>query len=209
MKNKEQLEELAALHSLGALDGADAEAFDHRLANDAQARRAVAEFDGVTEALAKAFPAAPNPSANLKERILQAAERSRARRAASSQLKSLLPATGAEGFAFVKGAADSAWLPLPVAGAFVKLLSFDDSSSHAVVLGKLEAGASYPGHTHTHSEDIWMLTGDLHVNDQVLRGGDFHHAGAGSTHGVNWSKDGCLLLAVLSKEDLLAQLVKV
>jgi anti-sigma factor ChrR (cupin superfamily) len=110
--------------------------------------------------------------------------------------------------AFIPQAGDAGWLPLPVAGAFVKLLSFDPSTEYAVVLGKLAPGARYPSHTHKRSEDIFMLSGDLHIGEQqVIRAGDFHHADAGSRHDVNWSDEGCVLLAVLSKEDLLAQLV--
>ena len=50
-----------------------------------------------------------------------------------------------------------------------------------------------------------MISGDLHIGDEIIQAGDFHHAEAGSTHGVNWSEQGCVLVAVLAKEDLLAQ----
>jgi anti-sigma factor ChrR (cupin superfamily) len=43
------------------------------------------------------------------------------------------------------------------------------------------------------------------AEEVVLRAGDFHHAEAGTAHDVNWSEGGCVLLAVLSKEDLLNQ----
>ena len=74
------------------------------------------------------------------------------------------------------------------------------------MLGKLEPGARYPGHSHLRPEDVFMLSGDLHLGEKVvLRAGDFHHAEAGTAHDVNWSEEGCVLLAVLSKEDLLNQ----
>ena len=204
--NQEQLAELAALHSLGALDGVDAREFGQLLQHNPEAVRQAASFAAVAEALAKSLPAPPAPPPSLRERILQQAEQSSARGAAVGQLKQLAPAAGKDGLAFLLAAAGPGWLPLRVPGAFVKLLSFDDTSDHACVLGKLEAGARYPGHVHRHGEDVFMLSGDLHVGDQVLRAGDFHHASAGSTHGVNWSETGCVLLAVLSKEDLLDQL---
>ena len=87
----------------------------------------------------------------------------------------------------------------------MKLLSLDEEGDYALVLGKLEAGARYPSHAHKHAESLFMLSGDLHIGDEVIHAGDFHHADAGSGHGVNWSQTGCVLLAVLSKEDLLAQ----
>jgi hypothetical protein len=50
-----------------------------------------------------------------------------------------------------------------------------------------------------------MLSGDLHVGQVVLQAGDFHHAEAVTRHEVNWSEQGCVLLGIFSKEDLLAQ----
>ena len=163
-------------------------------------------FASVVEALAHAVPRIAPPAPDLKVRIMQQVEQSKIRKAAVAQIKQLLPASNDFGFSFLKRAASSGWLPLAVPGAFVKLLSFDDSSSHAVVLGRLDAGARYPKHTHLHGEDIFMISGDLHLGEEVLHAGDFHHADAGSSHGVNWSEHGCVLMAVLSKEDLLAQL---
>lgn len=206
-ENKEQISELAALHSVGALDGGDARVFAHLLKRNPEAGPEAAAFAGVTEALAQALPKSPKPSPALRERILRHAERSKAREAVVANLKLLPPSAGKDGLAFLKEAASPGWLPLPVAGAFVKLLSYDETSNHAVVLGKLDAGARYPAHTHKHGEDVYMLSGDLHIGEQVIRAGDFHHANAGSTHDVNWSEGGCILLAVLSKEDLLDQLV--
>ena len=132
------------------------------------------------------------------------AERSKARQRATETMKQLVPPS-AHGLAFLRGAAATGWIPLPVTGASVKLLSYDDASGYAVVLGKLEAGSRYPGHRHIHPEDIFMISGDLHVGEELIQAGDFHHANAGSEHGVNWSEKGCVLLCVLSKEDLLNQ----
>jgi anti-sigma factor ChrR (cupin superfamily) len=204
-KNKTHLRELAALHALGALQGEDARAFSALLADSAEARTEARAFAAATEALAQSLPAR-QPPAGLKEKILQQINRSNARAEAQNVIRRMLPASEG-GLAFIKEGGQSAWVSLPVPGAFVKVLSFDEASGHAVVLGKLEAGSRYPEHTHHLPEDIFMLSGDLHVGDQVLQAGDFHHAEAGSRHGVNWSEHGCVLLAVLSKEDLLRQLI--
>jgi anti-sigma factor ChrR (cupin superfamily) len=205
-KNASHPKDLAPLHALGALDGDDLRDFARLLELDPDARGELSGFTGVLEALARSVPAAATPSPDLKARILREAERRKARAAAEIELRKLVPASH-NGLAFLKNADSPGWLPLPVAGAFVKLLSFDQASGYAVVLGKLDAGSRYPSHTHVHPEDIFMLSGDLHVGDEVLRAGDFHHAEAGSRHGVNWSEQGCTLLAVLSRDDLLAQLV--
>jgi len=199
-----KLKEQAALHALGALDGEEAQTFARLLAESPEARREAAAFSGVAEALAQALPPSPIPSAELRERILRQAEQRKARSNLERTLKGLKPSSQ-DGFAFLRAASGPGWVPLPVAGASVKFLSYDDDNDYATVLGRLEPGARYPSHTHIHSEDIYMLSGDLHIGEQVICAGDFHHADAGTTHGVNWSEKGCILLAVLSKEDLLAQ----
>ena len=204
--NAHHLKELAALHALGALDGPDASAFAALLGESAEARREAGSFGGVAEALACSLPVPRMPSPRLKERILRQAEAQKVRAKFESELMKLVPPVD-QGLAFLKNANSPGWVALPVQGAFVKLLSFDQASSYAMVLGKLEAGARYPGHVHKFPEDLFMLTGDLHIGEEVIRSGDFHHAEAGSRHGVNWSEEGCVLLAVLSKEDLLNQLV--
>jgi anti-sigma factor ChrR (cupin superfamily) len=203
-KKTRQFSELAALHALGALDGEDARVFASLLAENPEARAESKSFAHVPEALARSLPSA-SPPPGLKERILAEAERSKARQHAGEAMKQLLPRSD-HGLAFLRAAEATPWIPLPVAGASVKLLSYDEAAGYAVVLGKLEAGSRYPGHRHIHPEDIFMISGDLHVGEEIIRGGDFHHANAGSEHGVNWSEEGCVLLCVLSKEDLLNQL---
>jgi anti-sigma factor ChrR (cupin superfamily) len=207
-KNVTQLKELAALHALGALDGADNSTFAKFLAESDEARREALGFALVTEALAGSLPMPAAPSPDLKVRILRRAESNKAKSSAESHLKRLVP-QASNGMAFLKDVNSPGWVPLPVQGAFVKLLAFDEACNYAIVLGKLDPGARYPSHTHQHPEDLFMLTGDLHIGDEVIRAGDFHHADAGSRHGVNWSEQGCVLLAILSKDDLLNQLVLV
>ena len=199
----DNLRELAALHVAGALDGDEAKELTLLLAASADARREAAAFGHVLEALATSLPTLPPPS-GLKYRIMRQVDASSAQARLIVEIQKNLPPSE-DGFSFLKEAANSGWLPLPVAGAYVKLLAFDDSTSYATVLGKLDAGARYPSHRHQSAEDIFMLSGDLHIGAGVLHGGDFHHAEPGTTHGVNYSEKGCVLLAVLSKADLLAQ----
>ena len=201
--DKDNIIELAALNALNAIDGEDAREFERLLAKSAEARCEAEAFAAVAAALAKS-PIPFLPPAELKEKILRQVEQQKTRANAEAQLRKLAPRSQ-DGFASLKNAGETGWLPLRTPGAFVKLLSFDETSGHAVVLGKLEAGGRYPAHHHRNAEDLFMLSGDLHIGEEIMRAGDFHHAEAGSTHGVNWSEQGCILLAVLAKEDLLAQ----
>lgn len=202
--NLNRLRELAALDALGVLEGDGAAEFSRLLREDKSARREAIAFQAVTEAMAKSLPSPP-PSPGLKGKIIEAAKRSQTRAKVEQVLKELAPKAEG-GFAFVHDALGTGWVPLSVPGAFVKVLSYDDTNGYATVLGKLEAGARYPAHPHLQAEDVFMISGDLHIGEEVLHAGDFHHAEAGTTHGINWSEHGCVLLAVLSKDTLLAQL---
>ena len=202
--DRESLKELAALHAIGGLDGDEAKDFSILLASHATAREEAAAFALVAEALAVSVPAASEPPRELKARILKQVEQSKARHQLEAQLKQLRP-PATHGFSYAREATADGWIPLPVSGAYIKLLSFDDSTGYATVLGKLDPGARYPAHHHLQAEDVFMISGDLHIGENVIRPMDFHHAEAGTDHGVNWSEHGCVLLAVLSKEDLIAQ----
>ncbi len=64
--------------------------------------------------------------------------------------------------------------------------------------GGLPPGVCYPAHGHETAEDLFLLSGDLNIAGRRLRAGDFHHCDAGTSHPVNYSEEGCTLLAVLA-----------
>ena len=105
------------------------------------------------------------------------------------------------GLRFDEAAESRGWKPLPMPGAFIKLLSHEKERGYAVLLGKLDPGARYPAHVNAGPEDFYILTGDLVIGDRKLVAGDFHHADGGSQHVENHSVEGCTLLAVLTSED--------
>ena len=113
----------------------------------------------------------------------------------------------AEGLRFLTADKRRKWFPLRGRGASAQLLTLNRAQGYAIVLAKLEAGASYPEHDHRHGESIYMLSGDLTVGDTTLGPGDFHQAEPGSHHAENRSENGCTVLAVLSTTDLRKQLV--
>lgn len=204
--DRERLQELAALRALGALEGTEAQEFDELLADgDAEAQREFAAFTDVMGWLAAAGTAESAPPPRLKEQLLHKV-RAKARSAAALRLLRQLRLPVEGGFAFVRGTDPGPWLPLPVPGAFIRLLHLDETRGYAVLLGKLEAGSRYPAHVHLGAEQITVLSGDLHIGDKVLHAGDFHHAEAGTAHGVNFSEQGCTILAVVTTESLLQQL---
>ena len=105
------------------------------------------------------------------------------------------------GLKFLAGPDQNGWKPLPIPGAFIKLLSFEPEHNYAVLLGKLGAGARYPAHVNAGPEDFYILSGELFIGNRKLVAGDFHHADKGSAHEENYSVEGSTLLAVLTTND--------
>jgi putative transcriptional regulator len=203
--NLDHVRELAALQALGALEGDDARELASLLADCDCLRNEIAAFNDVAAALAQALPATARPSPELKEKILRRIDAGADAERRLAELSRTLPPRSA-GYSFLAQAEAGEWQSLPVPGAFYKLLSIDRDRRLAVALGKLAPGARYPAHRHLGPEDVYMLSGDLHIGDQVLHAGDYHHAEAGTSHPVNYSEHGCTLLIVMSTENLLAQL---
>ena len=188
----EQQQQQAIDYALGELGPAEEHDFTAQVRAQPELRAFLRSVQNTLDRLAlTAPPATPSPA--LKQKVL-------ARLSAGS-----LPKETPAGLRFLVGS-DTGWKALPVAGAFIKLLSFEPNRGYAVLLGKLAPGVRYPAHTNAGPEDFYILTGDLHVGDRVLGPGDFHHADAGSLHRENYSVEGCTLLAVLTTDDPLVQL---
>jgi quercetin dioxygenase-like cupin family protein len=194
----EQLQEQASLYALGALTASEQQDFEAALRSQPELRALVRGLQSASEALARSVPqVAPPPE--LRARVL---------RSVGVPAPAPLPFTGPAvdpAFFFVAANDSSGWKELPVRGAFIKLLSADRQHGYAVVLGRLEAGVRYPAHPHTSPEEIFLLTGDLTIAGRRLGPGDFHHCDAGTEHPVNYSDEGCTLLAVLSLDHDLAK----
>jgi len=193
-------QDLATRYALGELGSDDQKQFAEQVRANPELRSFLISLQTTLDLLASSIPSAAPPAA-LKERILGQIRSGTAKNRAG---KISTHDSVAKGLSFLAGS-DAGWKPLPLRGAFIKLLSLQADRGYAVLLGKLDPGVRYPAHVNAGPEDFYILTGDLHVGDRVLRAGDFHHAEKGSRHGENYSVEGCTLLAVLTTEDPLVQ----
>lgn len=193
----EHQQEQAALYVLGLLSPGEEHEIAEQARTDAELRELLWSLQRTMDRVVLALPA-KTPPLSLKAKVLQSIH---AQTATATTRPAPLPAGVAGGLRFLPGADSSGWKQLPVAGAWIKLLSFQPEDGYAVLLGKLEPGVRYPAHTNAGSEDFYILTGDLHVSGRALGPGDFHHADAGSAHEENYSVEGCTLLAVLTADD--------
>jgi anti-sigma factor ChrR (cupin superfamily) len=196
----EQQQEQASLYVLGALAGAEQQAFGAELRGSAELRDFVFTLQQTTALLAMATPLV-RPPRELKDKVLRRIETAAGLVNQPATQHPGVAVASLAGLRFLNADDTVGWKQLPVPGAWIKLLSIERERGYAVLLGKLEPGVRYPAHTNAGPEDLYVLTGDLHVGDRTLRPGDFHHADAGSSLAENYSVEGCTLLAVLTTDN--------
>jgi len=71
------------------------------------------------------------------------------------------------------------------------------------MLVRLLPGVEYPPHTHAGLEELFLLDGELWINDRKLYPGDYNRAEAGSGDTRVWSETGCTCVLVTSTHDRL------
>jgi anti-sigma factor ChrR (cupin superfamily) len=191
----EHQQELASLYALGALPPSEQQAFEVELSGNPELQALARGLQSTMAVFAAATPVVALPP-GLKDKVLRRVEETEA-----VQSIGRAPPASRMGLSFALAAGETGWKPLPIPGAFIKLLSLERDCGYAVLLGKLEAGTRYPAHLNAGPEDFYILTGDLVIGDRKLVAGDFHHADAGSRHEENYSVEGCTLIAVLTTSD--------
>jgi len=200
----EQQQEQASLYVLGALLADERQIFEAELRSNDELRELTHSLQRTTGFLALTSPPVA-PSAGLRDKVLKNIESRKGHQPQTQTISKTRTPRALPGFLFHGANDPKGWKQLPVPGAWIKLLSLERERGYAVLLGRLEPGVRYPAHQHEGGEELYILTGDLHIGDRALVAGDFHHADAGTAHGVNYSVEGCTLLAVLPAEHELVQ----
>jgi hypothetical protein len=88
-------------------------------------------------------------------------------------------------------------------GIFCKLMATDTTSHRVSMLVRLLPGVEYPPHTHAGLEELFLLDGELWINDRKLYPGDYNRAEASSADKRVWSETGCTCVLVTSTLDML------
>lgn len=88
-------------------------------------------------------------------------------------------------------------------GISCKLLSTDQERDRTSMLVRLAPGSSYPSHRHSGVEELYLLDGELWIEQRKLESGDYHRAEPGSVEQRVWSQTGCLCLLITSPSDQL------
>jgi anti-sigma factor RsiW len=88
-------------------------------------------------------------------------------------------------------------------GIFCKLMATDTDAHRVSMLVRLLPNVEYPPHTHAGLEELFLLDGELWINDRKLYPGDYNRAEAGTGDTRVWSETGCTCVLVTSTQDKL------
>jgi ChrR Cupin-like domain len=86
-------------------------------------------------------------------------------------------------------------------GISCKLLATDTEKNRVSMVVRLAPGTDYPPHRHAGVEELYMLHGELIVDDQKFYPGDYRRGEAGSVDHRVWSETGCACVLVTSFDD--------
>jgi len=91
----------------------------------------------------------------------------------------------------------------PAPGIFCKLLATDTERDRVSMLVRLAPGVAYPPHDHAGVEELYLLHGELVIDEKKLYPGDYNRAEPGTGDQLVWSETGCTCLLITSTQDIL------
>jgi len=88
-------------------------------------------------------------------------------------------------------------------GISCKVLATDTERNRVSLVVRLAAGADYPPHRHAGIEEVYMLEGELKVDDKTLYPGDYLRSEPGTVDRRVWTETGCSCVLLTSISDAL------
>ena len=110
-----------------------------------------------------------------------------------------------KGFAFNMAAEFDSWIPHPVPGIRVRVLSQSRESGYVTLFLDVAPGTRFPPHHHAGAEECYVLSGSLFTWGRRLGPGDFLHAEPNTNHTEMWTEEGCQVLLVVPPEEYLPE----
>jgi quercetin dioxygenase-like cupin family protein len=112
----------------------------------------------------------------------------------------IAPRIGGDATVTSQKAALPEWEPA-APGIYVKILARDEARKRVSMLVRLDPKTSYPPHRHAGPEELHLLSGELIINEKLVRPGDYNLARAGSEDHRVYSETGCTCVLMTSTED--------
>ena len=100
------------------------------------------------------------------------------------------------------GAPESEWEEV-ASGISCQLLATDEEKERVSMLVRLAPGAAYPPHHHAGVEELYLLDGELMIDDKTLYAGDYNRAEPDTGDQRVWSETGCTCVLLTSTRDIL------
>lgn len=193
--------ELAVLYALDCLSPKERLEYEIHLADGC--RVCATDIQSLRHVAGQLALAAPpiHPPSGLRERLM--AEISSEQTTGSGRTLSPVHTAGVllnEGGVLIARSRGIPWQPI-APGLQWKPLFVDELRKHVTALVRMEPGARYPSHRHADVEQLFLLEGDLTVEGNVVRPGDYCRAEPGSVHGETTTESGCLFILSASRED--------
>ena len=133
------------------------------------------------------------PPAGLRRRLLALIEADPREQARPGQARDVGGGAIPAGWTIIrKGRAG--WMAGKGKASAIKPLSHNDADGNGVILVRLQAAGFYPGFCAAGSVELYVVKGDLLVNDERLGAGDYCAAPAGIVLKDMESRDGCEFL---------------
>lgn len=185
--------DLVASYALAVLDSSEAELMAAHLAVCSECQQEYHAVGGLTDALSgwrvQELPLPTPLWERLVERIAHVPQKKMPASAASAVTPSV-----------AQGCQEPLWSEV-ASGITCKLLSMDAEMDRVSMLVRLAPGISYPPHSHAGLEELYLLEGELWIEDRKLQPGDYYRAEAGTSDQCVWSETGCMCLLITSPLD--------
>lgn len=179
----DQLEQ-ASIYAMHALPPAEASAFEAHTLECRQCREELQQLRPVVNALSHWPTDILRPSESLWERLVQRISAQEGTQENASEWQ------------------EPSWEEV-AAGISCKLLSTDSQRNRVSMLVRLAPGVDYPPHRHAGVEKLYLLHGELWIDDRKLHPGDYNRAEPGSVDKRVWSETGCTCVLITSADDIL------
>ncbi len=185
--------DLAPLYVLDQLSTSERLWVEQQIVENPELGEELAEYERAVSALPYGLPSVAITD-NLKGRLFEKLELN-----PPKKLPERSVSQSPELFLTIR-AQDIAWQPHTIPGAEVSIFYTDLVSRRVSGLLKAEPGMKYPLHRHAAVEEIYMISGDLIIGEQVYGAGDYIRSHRNSVHNP-YSLTGCMFFFNTSMDD--------
>ena len=186
--------ELAPLYALDLLDLGERLWVDAQILECPDLAEELANYQAAVAVIPYSAPTMPM-SADLKDRLFDRIADPVENQLGVEPIATAIPAVAKPSPPAIVTfrSSDLKWRPYRAAGVEVALLYLDRANRMSSALLKAAAGVVYPLHQHQGIEEIYMLEGELVIDGQVYRAGDYIRSYPNSIHAPSTST-GCMFL---------------